>query len=82
MVSATAGFRPQVKRRGGRNRALGTAFGRRVPSAPNQWWSLEFVADSLAEGRCFRILAVVDDISRERLAMVAATSIGRARVIR
>jgi putative transposase len=74
--------RLQVKRRGGRKRALGTRRPMAVPSAPNQRWSLDFVADSFAEGRRFRILAVVDDFSRECLALVADTSIGGARLTR
>lgn len=74
--------RLQVKRRGGRKRALGTRRPMAVPSAPNQRWSLDFVADSFAEGRRFRILAVVDDFSRECLALVADTSIGGSRVSR
>lgn len=74
--------RLQVRRRGGRKRALGTRRPMAVPSALNQRWSLDFVADSFAEGRRFRILAVVDDFSRECLALVADTSIGGSRVIR
>ena len=36
---------------------------------------LDFVADALADGRRFRILAVVDDFSRECLALVVDTSL-------
>lgn len=63
----------QVRRRGGRKRALGT----RRPM-PNMRWSLDFVSDALTDGRRFRVLAVVDDYSRERLALVADTSLSPA----
>ena len=62
-----------VRRRGGRERALGARAPMVVPRAPNQRWSLDFVADQLADGRRFRILVVVDDFSRECLALVPTT---------
>ncbi|PXW80512.1 hypothetical protein BZA02_1051, partial [Ruegeria sp. P4] len=31
----------------------------------NQRWSLDFVSDSLSDGRRFRVLCVIDDFSRE-----------------
>jgi putative transposase len=36
-----------------------------LPDRPNQRWSLDFVSDALIDGRPFRILAVIDDYSRE-----------------
>jgi putative transposase len=39
------------------------------PSAPNHVWSLDFVADQLADGRRFRALTVVDVYTRESLAI-------------
>ncbi len=74
--------RLQVRRRGGRKRALGTRAPMAIPQGPNQRWSLDFVADALADGRRFRILAVVDDHTRECLALVADTSLPGARVAR
>ena len=56
--------RLQVKRRGGRKRALGTRRPLVLPSGPDQRWSLDFVSDAFTDGRRFRILAVVDDFSR------------------
>src|SRR5438552_14217212 len=53
-----------------------------VPSGPNRRWSLDFVHDQITDGRRFRILAVVDDGSRECLALVADTSISGRRVAR
>lgn len=67
--------RLQMRRRGGRKRALGTRRPMALPQGPNQRWSLDFVSDALACGRRFRILAVVDDFTRECLALVADTSL-------
>jgi len=72
----------KVRRRGGRKRAVGTRTPMVLPQAPNQRWSLDFVSDALADGRRFRILAVVDDFSRECLALVADTSLSGVRVAR
>ena len=74
--------RLQVRRRGGRKRAIGTRTPMAVPDGPNQRWSLDFASDTLAEGRRFRILCVVDDFSRECLALVADTSLSGKRVAR
>jgi putative transposase len=53
--------RLQVRRRGGRKRALGTRRAISLPSAKNERWSLDFVSDALCDGRRIRILCVVDD---------------------
>jgi putative transposase len=50
------------------------------PQGPNQRWSLDFVSDALGSGRRFRVLAVVDDFSRECLGLVADTSFSGSRV--
>jgi putative transposase len=74
--------RLMVRRRGGRKRALGTRAPMMLPDGPNVRWSLDFVHDQLADGRRFRILAIVDDCTRECLALVADTSISGVRVAR
>jgi len=74
--------RLQVRRRGGRKRALGTRAPMVLPQGPNQRWSLDFVSDQLTDGRRFRILAVVDDYTRECLCLVADTSLSGLRVAR
>ena len=66
----------QVKKRGGRKRALGMRAPLELPTGPNERWSLDFVSDSFTNGRRFRILAIVDDCTRERCGHV---SVGRAR---
>jgi putative transposase len=72
----------QVRKRGGRKRALGTRRPMLVPERPNERWSLDFVSDAFTDGRRFRILAIVDDFSRECLALVADTSLSGLRVTR
>jgi putative transposase len=49
---------------------------------PNQRWSLDFVHDQIATGRRFRVLNVVDDVTRECLAAVVDTSISGRRIVR
>ena len=71
-----------VRRRDGRKRAMGTRAPMAIPSAPNDRWSLDFISDQLLDGRRFRILAVVDDCTRECLALVADTSLPGSRVAR
>ena len=65
---------------GGRKRALGTRSPMALPEAANQRWSLDFVSDALASGRRFRVLAVVDDFTRECLGLVVDTSLSGLRV--
>lgn len=74
--------RLMVRRRGGRKRALGTRAPMLVPQWPNDRWSLDFVADQFIDGRRLRILVVVDDCTRECLALVPDTSICGIRVAR
>ena len=71
-----------VRKRGGRKRALGMRAPLSLPARSNERWSLDFVSDSFTDGRRFRILAVVDDFTRECLALVADTSLSGARVAR
>ena len=71
-----------VRKRGGRKRAVGTRAPMAIPQGPNQRWSLDFVSDTLVDGRRFRILCVIDDFSRECLATVVDNSISGERVAR
>ena len=72
----------QVRKRGGRKRALGTRRPMPVPERANERWSLDFVSDAFTDGRRFRVLAIVDDFSRECLALIADTSLSGLRVTR
>ncbi len=71
-----------VRKRGGRKRAMGERRPMEAAIAVNQRWSLDFVSDQMTDGRRFRILTVVDDCTRECLALVADTSISGRRVAR
>ncbi|MDN7992217.1 IS3 family transposase [Burkholderia orbicola] len=51
-----------------------------LPTGPNQSWSMDFVSDGLAYGRRFRCLNVVDDYTRECLAIEVDTSLPGLRV--
>ena len=49
------------------------------PVAANQRWSMEFVSDGLADGRRIRCLNIVDDCTRECMAIEVDTSLTGAR---
>lgn len=51
-------------------------------TAVNQEWAMDFVADGLANGRGLRMLTVVDNFSRECLAIEADGSLSSRRVTR
>ena len=53
-----------------------------VPDRANARWSLDFLSDTISDGRRFRVLAIVDDYTRECLALVADTSLSGLRVAR
>ncbi|WP_430448561.1 IS3 family transposase [Rhodophyticola sp.] len=71
-----------VRRRRSRKRAVGIRAPAAVLALPNQRWSLDFVHDQIMTGRRFRVLNVVDDVTRECLAAVPDTSISGHRVVR
>lgn len=52
------------------------------PTAPHQHWSMDFVRDTLADGRVIRMLTVVDDYSRQCLAINLDISLPGTRVVR
>lgn len=54
-----------VRKRRSRRKAVGTRAPIPVEAKPNVRWSLDFVHDQLACGRRFRVLNVVDDVTRE-----------------
>lgn len=53
-----------------------------VPEAVNQVWSMDFMHDQLQNGRCIRLLNVIDDFNREGLGMEIDFSLPSERVIR
>lgn len=53
-----------------------------VPSAINEVWSMDFMSDSLADGRTLRTFNVIDDYNRECLGIDVDLSLPSLRVIR
>ena len=53
-----------------------------VPARPNETWSMDFMADQLADGRSIRTLNVLDDFNREGLAIEVDFSLPAERVVR
>jgi len=72
----------KVRRRRGRRRAIGTRAPIPTANRANARWSLDFVHDQLVCGRRFRILNIVNDVTRECLACVPDVSLSGRRVIR
>jgi len=71
-----------VRKRRARRRAIGMRAPILVESRANARWSLDFVHDQMAGGRRFRILNIVDDVTRECLAAIPDTSISGVRLVR
>lgn len=71
-----------VRKRSARRKAIGTRAPILIEARANARWSLDFVHDQFACGRRFRVLNVVDDVTRECLAAIPDTSISGRRVAR
>ena len=71
-----------VRRRRSRKRAIGTRAPLVTEALANARWSVDFVQDQFADGRRFRILNAIDDVTKESLAAVVDTSISGRRVAR
>ena len=67
-----------------RKRGVRYVRGNDVPvvTIPNERWSIDFVHDRLSTGRAFRVLTVVDDFSRECIALEVDFSFSGERVAR
>jgi putative transposase len=53
-----------------------------IPDAPNEVWSIDFISDSLTDGRRFRLFNVIDEFIWESLSIDIDTSLLARRVIR
>jgi transposase InsO family protein len=71
-----------VRRRKARRKAIGTGAPILIEARANARWSLDFVHDQFDCGGRFRVLNVVDDVTRECLAAIPDTSISGRRVVR
>ena len=70
----------KVRRRGTRKRALGIREVRARSNGINQRWSLDFVSDSIDNGRKIRMLTVIDDFTKVCVGIVVDTSLNGNRV--
>jgi putative transposase len=71
-----------VRKRRARRKAVGTRAPILVEAKPNARWSLDFVHDQFANGRRFRVLNIVDDVTKDCLGAIPDTSISGRRVAR
>lgn len=71
-----------VRRRRARRRVVGTRAPILVEARPSARWSLDFVHHQFACGRRFRVLDIIDDVTRECLAAIPDTSTSGRRVAR
>ena len=71
-----------VRKRRARRKAVGVRAPIPVEAKPNARWSLDFVYDQFANGRRFRVLNIVDDVTKECLGAIPGTSISGRRVAR
>jgi putative transposase len=72
----------QVRRRRRKRLTRGERVPLPAPSARRERWSMDFTADTLADGRNFRTLNIVDDFTRECVAIEVDRSLPGARVTR
>jgi putative transposase len=71
-----------LRRRRRRKRLSHLRVARQAPVAANQAWALDFVHDRLMDGRRLRALTVIDEWSRESLAIEVDVSLTGERVKR
>jgi len=72
----------QVRRRKRKRLTRGDRVPPPAPSRAGERWSMDFMIDTLADGRPFRTLNIVDDFTRECLAIEVDRSLPGARVVR
>src|SRR5690606_6121777 len=70
-----------VRRRGKKRRSEAPRVVRQGLSGRNERWSMDFMTETLSSGRRFRCLNIIDELSRECLAIHVAHSISAVRVI-
>jgi putative transposase len=63
-----------VRKRRARRKAVGVRVPILLEARPNARWSLDFVYDQFANGRRFRVLNIVDDVTKECLGAIPETS--------
>jgi putative transposase len=61
------------RRRPGRRKSAVVRGPRLVPGGPNEVWGMDFMHDTLVDGRLLRVLTLIDSYTRECLALAART---------
>ena len=70
-----------VRRRRGRKRVAEPRVPLPEPRAPSERWSMDFMRDTLADGRVCRLVTLVDDFTRECPVIEIDTSLPAERVV-
>lgn len=74
------GLKYRIKSR--KKRKTGESMPLVIPAKPNERWSMDFVSDTLYDGRTFRVFNVIDDCSREAIVQHVDISISGLRLSR
>ena len=75
------GLRVPHRRRKKRLTGIGVAVGAMCPIRPNVMWAMDFQFDTTADGRTLKLLNVIDEFTREVLAIVVDRSIDADGVV-
>lgn len=75
------GLKVPYKRRKKRLSGVGVHVGAMCPIRPNVLWALDFQFDTLADGRTIKMLNVIDEFTREALAIEVDRSIDADHVV-
>jgi putative transposase len=70
-----------VVRRRGRKKLVRGHVPLPIASHPNEWWTMDFVRDTLAAGSAFRALTMLDTWTREALGIEVDVSLPGERVV-
>jgi len=75
------GLKVPYRKRRKRLTGIGVAVGAMVPIAPDVIWALDFQFDQTADGRTLKFLNVIDEFTREALAIEIDRSIDADKVV-
>ncbi|WP_209914089.1 IS3 family transposase [Mycolicibacterium lutetiense] len=75
------GLRVPQRRRKKRLTGIGTAVGAMCPIRPNVIWAMDFQFDTTADGRTLKMLNIIDEFTREALAIEVDRSINADGVV-
>ena len=75
------GLRVPQRRKGKRLTGIGVAVGAMSPIRPNVIWAMDFQFDTTADGRTLKMLNVIDEFTREALAINVDRSIDADGVV-